>query len=200
MRFTVLANTMKSVYDGPPPSAQYDHDTINNEHHHDDGQDDDDDVVVVVVVGAADGARREVASAKWLLWHGNLPEALDRLGCVLNDLYMCGESEARTKGLKMTDELRGYLANRPGTIVNYAERHRAGEPISSATAESAVNSVIAKRMVKKQQMRWSPNGAHRMLQIRCRVLDDQLAQDINRWHQPAPPPLNTRALTGVAAA
>lgn len=42
--------------------------------------------------------------------------------------------------------------------------------------------MIARRMVKKQQMRWSPNGAHRLLQIRCRVLNDQLADDFKRWH------------------
>jgi hypothetical protein len=31
-----------------------------------------------------------------------------------------------------------------------------GEVISSSLAKSAVNQVISKRMVKKQQMRWSP--------------------------------------------
>ena len=36
------------------------------------------------------------------------------------------------------------------------ERHRAGEAISTAFTESAVNQVISKRMVKRQQMRWSP--------------------------------------------
>ncbi len=32
-----------------------------------------------------------------------------------------------------------------------------------ALAESAVNSVAASRIVKKQQMRWSKRGAHLML-------------------------------------
>ena len=67
-------------------------------------------------------------------------------------------------------------------MVLKGQRRLAGEPISSATAEATVNTVIAKRMVKKQQMRWSPLGAHRMLQIRTRVLDNQLDHDINRWH------------------
>ena len=35
-------------------------------------------------------------------------------------------------------------------------RRRAGETISTSFAESAVNQVISKRMVRKQQMRWSP--------------------------------------------
>ena len=43
-----------------------------------------------------------------------------------------------------------------------------------------MNAVIAKRMVKKQQMRWSPTGAHRMLQVRRRVLNHQLVDDF--WH------------------
>jgi len=37
-------------------------------------------------------------------------------------------------------------------------------------------------MVKKQQMRWTPRGAHLLLQIRTRVLNDQLADDFHRWH------------------
>jgi hypothetical protein len=48
--------------------------------------------------------------------------------------------------------------------------------------ESAVNQVISKRMVKKQQMRWSPQGAHLLLQIRTRVLNDTLAYDYRRWY------------------
>jgi hypothetical protein len=37
-------------------------------------------------------------------------------------------------------------------------------------------------MVKKQQMRWKPRGAHLLLQIRTRVLNDQLATDFHRWY------------------
>jgi hypothetical protein len=36
-------------------------------------------------------------------------------------------------------------------------------------------------MVKKQQMRWSPRGAHLLLQVRTRVLNDDLADDFHRW-------------------
>ena len=39
-------------------------------------------------------------------------------------------------------------------------------------AESAVNQVVSKRMVKKQQMRWTPRGAHLLLQVRTRINDD----------------------------
>ena len=37
-------------------------------------------------------------------------------------------------------------------------------------------------MVKKQQMRWSPRGAHLLLQVRTRVLNDDLAGVFHRWY------------------
>ena len=37
-------------------------------------------------------------------------------------------------------------------------------------------------MVKKQQMRWTPSGAHLLLQVRSRVLNDDLAEDFHRWY------------------
>jgi len=39
------------------------------------------------------------------------------------------------------------------------QRCRVGEIISTSFVESAVNQIISKRMVKRQQMRWSPRGA-----------------------------------------
>ena len=48
--------------------------------------------------------------------------------------------------------------------------------------ESTVNQVISKRMVKKQQMRWTPRGAHLLLQVRTRVLNDDLADTFHRWY------------------
>ena len=60
--------------------------------------------------------------------------------------------------------------------------HRHGEKISTAFAESAVNQVISKRMVKKQQMRWTESGAHNLLQIRTKVLNNQLRETFVRWY------------------
>lgn len=42
--------------------------------------------------------------------------------------------------------------------------------------------VRLKRMVKKQQMRWSPRGAHLLPQRRTRVLNHDLAADFGRWY------------------
>ena len=61
----------------------------------------------------------------------------------------------------------------PGTLVNYGARHRKGLPISSSIAESAVNLVVSHRMAKKQQMRWTDEGAHRLVQVRVATLNGE---------------------------
>jgi hypothetical protein len=48
--------------------------------------------------------------------------------------------------------------------------------------ESTVNSVISKRMVKRHPMRWTQRGAHLLLQVRTRALDDVLRDDFVRWY------------------
>jgi hypothetical protein len=53
-----------------------------------------------------------------------------------------------------------YIDNNASGIVNYGERHRFGERISTGFVESTINQLVAKRFVKKQQMRWTPRGAH----------------------------------------
>ncbi len=44
-------------------------------------------------------------------------------------------------------------------------------PISTLRAEGTVNQLVSARMNKRRQMRWSPRGAHRVLQVRAAVLD-----------------------------
>lgn len=56
-----------------------------------------------------------------------------------------------------------------GFIPNYGERYRQGERINAGFVESTVNQVVSRRFCKKQQMRWTPRGAHLLLQIRTRV-------------------------------
>jgi hypothetical protein len=54
-------------------------------------------------------------------------------------------------------------------LVNYGARRRRGEPISTAFVESAANEIIAKRMVKKQQMRWNRWTGPPFLDVRVAV-------------------------------
>ena len=83
---------------------------------------------------------------------------------------------------KSVDELHTYVRRNAHTIPNYAERHRYGERVSTAFAESTVNAVVAKRFAKRQQMRWSKRGAHLMLQTRTRVLDETLRAKFQSWY------------------
>ena len=48
--------------------------------------------------------------------------------------------------------------------------------------ESAVNQVVSKRFVKKQQMRWTEAGAHLLLQIRVQVLNGDWRAALSRWY------------------
>ena len=75
-----------------------------------------------------------------------------------------------------------YIDNNAGTLVNYGARYRKGLPISSSIAESAVNQVVSKRMVRKQQMRWAPKSAHSLLQVRARLLNHELGEIFQRWY------------------
>lgn len=80
------------------------------------------------------------------------------------------------------DQFGTYISGNAGAIVNYGERYRCGERISTGFVESTVNQVIAKRFVKKQQMRWTPRGAHLLLQVRVNVLNNDLQKAFQRWH------------------
>jgi hypothetical protein len=53
-------------------------------------------------------------------------------------------------------------------------------PISTAFVESAVNEIIAKRMNKKQQMRWSRTTVQPFLDVRTPVPNDTLEDAFRR--------------------
>jgi hypothetical protein len=68
------------------------------------------------------------------------------------------------------------------SIVNYGERYRTGERISTSFTESAINQVVSKRMVKRQQMQWTPEGAHLLLQVRIQVLNEDWVDTFHSWY------------------
>jgi hypothetical protein len=115
----------------------------------------------------------EIMRAKWLVWHGKAAQAVRRLHRLDQDLVSAKpEYEFGTFWINL-HKAADYVRDNPG-LVNYARRHRRGLPISSAIAESAVNEVVSHRMAKKQQMRWSDEGAHLLAQVRVKVLNDEL--------------------------
>ncbi|WP_265519112.1 hypothetical protein [Nitratireductor luteus] len=102
------------------------------------------------------------------MWHGRVDRAirdLERLLARLKDVQKEGEfSIARLHSLGV--QLLTYVRSNRSAIVNYGKRYRSGLRVATTLAESAVNSLVGKRMVKKQQMRWSLHGAHMPMQVR----------------------------------
>ena len=95
-------------------------------------------------------------------------------------------------------ELLAYLERNQEALVHYAARRRNGEPISTAFVESSVNEIIAKRMNKKQQMRWNRGTVQSFLDVRTAVLNDTL-EDAFRHRYPGFHPANgNRAIALVS--
>jgi hypothetical protein len=121
---------------------------------------------------------------KWLLWHGNALEAIEDIEYLTDDVEDALEENLTSTALRRLAttlaEFATYVTNNIGHIVNYGERFRAGERISSGFVESAVNQIVDKRFDKSQSMRWTPGGAHLLLQTRTRVLNGDLDQLIRR--------------------
>jgi hypothetical protein len=128
---------------------------------------------------------RDLERIKWFLWHGNVFKALQVLGSVeshLEDEELTSGNVTATKLYKAVSEFTTYIKNNQEFIPNYGERYRNGERISTGFVESTVNYVVSKRMVKKQQMRWSQRGAHLLLQIRTRVLNGEWEDTFRQWY------------------
>jgi hypothetical protein len=125
----------------------------------------------------------ELERIKWFLWHGNTYQALETLRFLEMDLEMYElEDEVVAKLYKHVHEFAVYIRNNREYIPNYGDRYRYGETISTAFVESAVNELISKRMVKKQQMRWTKEGAHLLLQTRVKTLDGDLRDKFVEWY------------------
>jgi hypothetical protein len=123
--------------------------------------------------------RRSLERLKWFLWHGNVYQALQVVQSAVTDLEVVvatsGDGMAR-KLLKAVEEFQTYIHNNAGFIPNYGER------ISTGFVESMVNQVVSRCMVKKQQMQWTPRGAHLLLQIRTQVLNGEWEETFRTWY------------------
>ena len=128
----------------------------------------------------------DLESTKWYLWHGNVFRALQELAGIELDLhsvdYELTDDAKIKKLLKQVQEFRRYIERNGGFIPNYGDRYHYGEAITTAFVESTVNEVVSRRMVKKQQMRWTKRGAHLLLQVRNQTLNDDLKETYGRWY------------------
>ena len=95
--------------------------------------------------------------------------------------------------------LLGYLGRNEAALVPYAARRERGEPIATSFVESAVDEIIAWRMTKKRQMRWSRATVQRLLDVRTAVLNGTLEDAFRRRH-PGFRPANDDRRPTVAAA
>jgi hypothetical protein len=95
----------------------------------------------------------DVRSLKWRLWHGQTDRALDQLETMTSDLEkLRGRGNlSATRLLHLSQTLSTYVRSNKSAIVNYGARYRSGRRIATALAESAVNSLVARRMVKKHR-------------------------------------------------
>jgi hypothetical protein len=133
------------------------------------------------VLGAAIG--EQIERLKWLLWDGQVDKALGKIDDLESSIAPFSETYARYAGLvKALSALRTYIVNNRPLIPNYGERYRNGEPIATGFVESTVNEVVSKRFCKKQQMQWSKEGAHLLLQTRVRTLNGELGAIFQRWY------------------
>jgi hypothetical protein len=125
----------------------------------------------------------QIERLKWSLWHGQVDKALGKIGDLESSIEPFSEPYARYAGLvKALAALRTYIENNRHLIPNYGERYRNGEPIATGFVESTVNEVVSKRFCKKQQMQWSKEGAHLLLQTRVRTLNGELGAIFQRWY------------------
>lgn len=135
---------------------------------------------------------------KWFLWHGNQYRARQIIESFLIDVDDLEVDYPKlAKFARASHEFAVYIASNVGSLINYGERYRAGERISSSLAESTVNAVISKRFAKRQQMQWTKRGAHLLLQTRTRALDGTLRPLFERWY---PGLANDNAEGGAQAA
>jgi hypothetical protein len=145
-------------------------------------------------------AARELDRAKWRLWHGRWAGCRDRLTALLRWTRRrpVREAAGADRLRRHVTGLVGYLERNRGALVPYAARRRRGQPISTAFVESAVNEIVAKRMTKRQQMRWSRATVQPFLDVRTAVLNDTL-EDAFRRHYPGFRPAESKQVMAKAA-
>lgn len=121
-----------------------------------------------------------VERLRWRIWHGQTHRALEALRILFRfaikarDCAAGETQEAALSAAGRTMDLQTYLTHNLSALVNYGHRRKQGKAVSTSRAEGLVNEIANVRMGKKQRMRWSPRGAHRVATVRAAVLDGRL--------------------------
>ncbi len=125
----------------------------------------------------------ELRRIKWFLWHSNTYRTREAIDDLVLDLDALDSRYPNLRKFRTAmREFQVYITSNEASLINYGERYRSGERISSAFVEATVNAVISKRFAKKQQIQWSRRGAHLLLQTRTRTLDGSLRAAFEHWY------------------
>jgi len=130
----------------------------------------------------------KVPRIRYQRWNGKHEAALERIENIywaakrLEGSGSIDDAERVRRFRQHMIDLRDYLRSNRNGLRNYAAETRRGRKISSALAESAMSHVVNQRMGKRQPMRWSAEGAHLLLQVRCAVLNHRLDNLFREWH------------------
>jgi hypothetical protein len=121
-------------------------------------------------------------SVKWKLWHGRSSSCLGRLAKLANwfDSVHVRDVRGAVAARRHIRDLVEYLHANRHALVNYGQRRHDGLPISTAFVESAVNEILSKRMIKKQQMRWNRWTLQPFLDVHTAVLNKTLRGSFRR--------------------
>jgi hypothetical protein len=129
----------------------------------------------------------EVERLRWRIWNGKAKDAqisIDRIHALLPSF----ESEPARKLRRALDAVDRYLRSQSAHLVDYAERHRAGQRVGTALTEGTANFLVNRRMAKAQQMRWTRRGADLLLQVRCALYNGTLGTGFGQKFLPTNDP------------
>jgi hypothetical protein len=134
--------------------------------------------------GPLDYIETDVERLRHLLWNGYHDETHRLLASIVgmaSNFVLLNGPTVEPKAWRfagLCEDLQAYISNNHDAMIDYGRRWRKGRPISTSRAESLVNNLVNARMNKRRQMRWSPSGAHRVLQVRAAVLDGRFGATV----------------------
>ena len=123
-----------------------------------------------------------VEHIRWRLWHGQTGRALRLIQRTLAAVKAKAEQKtaAARSAAKLTKALialETYVSGLADLIIDYASARLDDEPFFTSPTEGAVQWLLHRRMGAQQQMRWSPRGAHLMLQVRTAIVNGTFDED-----------------------
>jgi len=134
----------------------------------------------------------EAERLHWRIWNGKAKNAQISIERIRAARHRFQDEQGQRKSVAPSRQLctalhalDSYLTGQSDWLVNYAERHRAGLRVGTATTEGTANFLVSRRMNKHQQMRWSQRGADLLLQVRCAVYNATLGCRFGQKLRPA---------------